>query len=34
MRSNRSDSRKHRLIAAMALLLGAAATPINSFAQG
>jgi hypothetical protein len=34
MRSNRSESRKRRLIAAMAVLLGAAATPINSFAQG
>jgi hypothetical protein len=31
---NRSDRMKGRLLAAMAVLFGAAVTPINSFAQG
>jgi hypothetical protein len=34
MRLDQSDSMKRRLIAAMGLLIGAAAIPVNSFAQG
>ena len=34
MRLNRSDRIKRRLLAAVALLFGVAATPIDSFAQG
>jgi hypothetical protein len=34
MRLNRNDGMKRRLIAAMAVLFGAASTPIHSFAQG
>jgi hypothetical protein len=34
MRLNRNDSNKRRLVAVMAILFGAAAAPINAFAQG
>jgi hypothetical protein len=34
MRLNWSETSKRRLIAALAILFGAAATPIDSFAQG
>jgi hypothetical protein len=34
MREHRSDIGKRRIITALALLFGAAATPVQSFAQG